>query len=92
MADALAKELETYTRMLPTLAGDEGKFALIRGDELVKVFDTYRDALSAGYERFGLAPFLVKQISSTQLVSYFSRDLRFDAAPDCADHRVGPAA
>ncbi len=32
-ADPLAKELETYKNLLPSLAKDEGKFALIRGDE-----------------------------------------------------------
>lgn len=75
MAGDLSRELEIYKQMLPTLAGDEGKFALIVGDELVGKFESYGDALSAGYSKAGLSPFLVKKISVTEIVSYFTRDL-----------------
>ncbi|MGH9783521.1 MAG: hypothetical protein ACRD88_04985, partial [Terriglobia bacterium] len=59
---ALEKELETYKRKLPELSNDEGKFALIHGDDLVNVYGTYEDALKEGYAKFKLSPFLVKQI------------------------------
>ena len=75
MADDLKLELETYKRLLPTLSGQEGKFALIVGTELVGVFESYADAISAGYVRAGLKPFLVKKISSTEMVAYFTRDV-----------------
>ena len=74
---ALTRELATYERLLPTISGDEGRFAAISGDELLGIFDTYADALTAGYQKFGLSPFLVKRISTIEFVSFFSRDLRY---------------
>lgn len=74
---ALSEELATYQRLLPTLAaGGEGRFALIAGDDVLGMFDTYPDALTAGYAARGLAPFLVKKISSVEVISSFPRDLR----------------
>src|SRR5690242_16041901 len=52
----LAAEVNAYLRELPRLLGEgeEGRFALIHGDQLLGVWDTFGDALEAGYERFGL--------------------------------------
>lgn len=75
MADALKTELATYRRLLPTLLADEGKYVLVIGEELAGVFGTYEDALNEGYKRAHLDPFLVKKISGTEAVAYFSRDL-----------------
>ena len=72
----LARELATYARQLAALSGDEGKFALIAGDEVLGVFDTYGDALTAGYQKRGLEPFLVKQISTVEIVANFTRNLQ----------------
>ena len=73
----LEREMATYQRMLGTLtATNEGRFAVIAGDELLGVYDTYPDALASGYAARGLTPFLVKKISSVEVISYFSRDLR----------------
>ncbi len=69
------KELETYKRKLPDLAGSEGKFALISEGDVVGVFDSYGDALQTGYEKLGLKPFLVKQISTAEQIGFFSRSL-----------------
>ena len=74
----LARETAAYERLLPTLMKDEGKFALIFGDELLGVFAAYDEALRAGYEKAKLGPFLVKRISGTETVAYFSRN--FDRA------------
>lgn len=71
----LAKELETYRVLLPTLTGEEGRFALIAEDKLLGVFDTYADALAAGYQRRALKPFLVKQIAAYEVVANFTRDI-----------------
>ena len=78
MADVpnLEQELATYQRLLPALAGEEGRHALIAGDKLLGIFDTYPDALAAGYAARGLEPFLVKKISSVEVISYFTRNLR----------------
>lgn len=75
MTEQLKREMEAYKRLLPGLAADEGKFALIVDDDLVGTFESYADALTSGYEKAGLHPFLVKRISSTEMVAYFSRDV-----------------
>ncbi|MFO0810703.1 MAG: hypothetical protein U0746_18905 [Gemmataceae bacterium] len=52
----MATEINTYLRELPRLIaeGDEGRYALIRGNDLLSVWDTLGDALQAGYEKFGI--------------------------------------
>jgi hypothetical protein len=72
---SLEKETEIFNKLLPTLMKDEGKFALVIGVELKGVFSTYEDALKHGYEVAKLNPFLVKKISGTETVAYFSRDI-----------------
>jgi len=74
MADALQRELKKYQELLPTLSSDEGKFAVIADDELVGIFESYGDALAAGYQKAVLKPFLVKQIAKTEVIAYFTRD------------------
>jgi hypothetical protein len=70
---SLEKEKETYNKKLPELEEHKGKFVLIHGDEIVHFFDTYTDAISQGYQRFGLEPFLVKRIESTERVEFVTR-------------------
>lgn len=71
----LNKEIETYNRLLPELLGQQGKFVVIRGTDQAGTFDSYQDALMAGYAKFKLEPFLVKQISPAERVAFFNRDL-----------------
>lgn len=70
---ALEKELETYKAKLPELTASEGKFVLIHEAEVSGIFDTYADAIKEGYEKFGLNPFLVKQIQAIERVQFISR-------------------
>jgi hypothetical protein len=71
---ALERELETYLNRLPELKADhEGRFVLIQGDQVVDVFSSYDDALKAGYEKFGLNPFLVKKIQAVEQALFISR-------------------
>lgn len=60
-----AQEIATYRRELPRLLqeGEAGRYALIKGDEVLSVWDTQRDVLQAGRERFGLAPIFVQEIN-----------------------------
>ena len=75
-AESLAKELATYEREKDQLVlANEGKFVLIHGDAVAGIWDTYKDALAAGYSQFGLKPFLVKQIQGIERVLFFTRDL-----------------
>jgi len=69
-------ELTTYEREKERLlSASEGKYVVIRGDTIAGVWDTYEDALRAGYRQFGLEPFLVKQIRRIEQVYYFTRDI-----------------
>ncbi|HEY5330687.1 MAG TPA: hypothetical protein VIJ79_12435 [Acidobacteriaceae bacterium] len=80
---ALEKELAAYHAKLAELVLQEGKFALLHGDEFIEVFSSYEDALKVGYARFGLDPFLVKQIMAieeTQFISRFSAPVLMAAA------------
>ena len=72
---ALEREQKTYEQKLPELLTQAGKFALISGDEVAGVFGTYEDAIRAGYEKYGLTPFMVKQIHATERVQYFTRPI-----------------
>lgn len=63
-----ATEWRAYKReVLRLLAeGHAGRYALVKGDEVVSVWDTFRDAKQAGYEQFGMTPFLVREIQFTE--------------------------
>jgi hypothetical protein len=59
-------EIATYLRELPRLL-DEGyacKYALVKGDEILSIWDTQNDAIQAGVERFGVEPIFVKAIDA----------------------------
>ena len=71
----LERELATYRAKLPELAAQEGKFVLIHGRDVVGTYSSYEDALRQGYREFGLDPFLVKQVQSTEQVHFVSQVL-----------------
>jgi hypothetical protein len=60
----LQQEYSVYLRELPRLLaeGHAGRYVLIKGDELVGLYDTTTAVLEAGYERFGLDPFCVQKV------------------------------
>lgn len=69
----LESEIAAYRRELPNLLADghAGRFALIRGDQLAGVWDTFDDACQAGHDRFGLEPFLAQPIDASDLTRPF---------------------
>lgn len=75
-SNALETELATYRKMLPEWSGEQGRFALIAGDKVLGIFDTYNDALTTGYAKRGLDPFLVKQIATIEVTANFTRSMR----------------
>ena len=76
MAQALQKELETYEAHKDELVSKaKGKFALIKGQDVVDVFDTAADAIRQGYERFGNVAFLVKEIVEIEVPQNFTSNL-----------------
>ena len=59
----LAAELQTFDRQRASLLKTyPQKYALIKGRNIVGVFESDREALDTGYAKFGSEPFLVKQI------------------------------
>src|SRR5262245_29626003 len=66
----MAAEINAYLRELPRLLaeGEEGRYALIQGDTILSLWDTYGDARQAGYERFGIdGHFVAHQIQGKEL-------------------------
>ncbi len=71
---ALERELAVFNQKLPEFKAEhEGKFVLIHGDDVVEFFSSYDDAINAGYSKFRLEPFLVKQIRALEQVQFVSR-------------------
>lgn len=70
---ALERELATYAAKLPEFREHEGKFVLIHGTDVIDFFTSYDDAIKAGYQRFKLEPFLVKQVQAFERVQYVTR-------------------
>ncbi len=60
----IRKNYEAFKRMLPSLAvSHPGKFALMRGGEIVEIFDTANDAYRAGMKLFEDGLFSVQEIT-----------------------------
>ncbi|MBH1970838.1 hypothetical protein FK216_06010 [Moraxellaceae bacterium AER2_44_116] len=74
MANELDTEIATFNEHLPTLISHLGKFVVIKGEKIEGIYDTYSDALKFGYQKFKLEPFLVKKISPSEQVLFFTRD------------------
>lgn len=76
MTSIFQTELQTFeAHMSELLVDNAGKFALIKGDRLVDIFDTNVDALRQGYKEFGNVPFLVKQITLVEQPAHFTSNL-----------------
>jgi hypothetical protein len=75
---SLDRELAAYRSNLARLLQEqaEGKFVLVHGDEIAGVYPTQDEALHAGYDRFGLDPFLVKRVQETEKPVFVSRGVR----------------
>jgi hypothetical protein len=70
------REQAAYARLKPDLLiRAEGKYVVLVGDDVEGPFDTFGDALRAGYRRFGLGPLFVKQVLALDPVAETSRDL-----------------
>jgi hypothetical protein len=64
----LRREWDHFRRELPRLLaeGHEGKFALLKGEEIVGLYATKEEARRAGYQKFLLDSFMVQQILSEE--------------------------
>lgn len=74
---SLEREMIAYRRLLPELlaGGKQGKYALIKGENLLGTFESLDAALGAGYEHGLNELFLVKEIVAQEQPRYFSRNI-----------------
>jgi hypothetical protein len=69
--EALADEITTYRARLSEMVKEhEGEFALIKLTEIVGFFPDESSAVREGHSRFGISPFLIKQITASEHVIY----------------------
>lgn len=61
----LVRDFETYRRELPRLLeeGHANRYAIIRDDQVVSIWDTAGDALQAGHLLFGTERFAVNKVN-----------------------------
>lgn len=62
---SLEPEIQAFEEQLPVLREKFpiGTYVLFAGACLLGAFDSYSEALKMGYEKVGMEPFLVKQVS-----------------------------
>ena len=73
---SLDTELKTYEQNSDNLLGTaEGKFALIHNTQVIGIYDSKMDAISARYQQFCNFPFLVKQILKVEAPLNFISNL-----------------
>lgn len=80
--DPIQKSLETYEQNRQTLMSRGiGRYVLISGERIVGDWETYEDALKAGYDEFGIdGEFLVKKIQGpVDGIQFFTRDIKCQA-------------
>jgi hypothetical protein len=69
----LETELRYFNEHRAALLNDAaGKFALVKAEELIGVFDSETAAIRHGYQTLGNVPFLVKQITETDIPLTFT--------------------
>lgn len=75
----LEQELEKFRQIQGTLKQEHpnGGFVVIKGDEILGVWNDRIDALRQGLEKYGDVQFLVKNIMDDNTVINFSRPLQF---------------
>lgn len=65
MSTALQTEFSTYMRRLPALLEQhDGEYVVIKGPEVVHFAPGYEEALTWGYEQYGLEDFFVKRVAA----------------------------
>ena len=69
------RELETYERNRDELIAKHGfgKYVVIHAESIRSAWETYEDALKAGYSEFGVdRPFMVKKLEEIECKLFFS--------------------
>jgi len=71
----IAEEWETYRREVGRLLaeGHEGRFAVIKADRVVGLFNTCDEARAMGARRFLLEPYLIQQVRRHEPLHHHAR-------------------
>ena len=76
MTNQLETEYQIYLSHLDEFISKHlNEFVLIKGDEIIDFYKSYKDSLQDGYRRFGHAPFFVKLIAKEEEVHFFHHGL-----------------
>jgi len=78
LTNELVQNLKALQEQLPRLLAEAGgrlKYAVGRAGDSFNLMDTYSDAITYGYERYGLEPFIAQSINSHSEV--FTRNFVF---------------
>lgn len=71
IVEPLLKERETFSRAKERLLAEaEGKYVLIHADEVCGTWDTYEEAIEAGYLAFEPGTFMVKKVERIETVHF----------------------
>jgi hypothetical protein len=67
-----AEEWETYRREVGRLLaeGNEGRYILIKGGQIIGIWDTQKEAFEAADQRFPRQPYLVRRIQERERLRY----------------------
>ncbi len=61
-------EIAAYERMQSDLEREHlGKWVVVHDEELIGAYDDFEDAACAGVQRFGIGPFLLRQVGAKPL-------------------------
>jgi hypothetical protein len=62
------REVQTFRRELPRLLaeGHEGKWALVKGEEIIALFETLDEGHRAGREKYLFQPFIIQPVCEWQ--------------------------
>ncbi len=72
----LTEELKMYEENKQELVKKaSGKYVLIKGSTIIDTFESEKDAIKAGIERFGNVPFLVKKIEEIEQKQNYTSNL-----------------
>ena len=67
MAD-IEVEIAAYERMQSDLEREHmGKWVVVHDEQLIETYEDFDDAASAGVQRFGSGPFLLRQVGAKPL-------------------------
>ncbi|HIH50686.1 MAG: hypothetical protein ABSE71_03480 [Candidatus Micrarchaeaceae archaeon] len=72
----LEEELKTYAEKKQELVRQSnGKYVLIKGKQVIGVYESENDAIKIGIEKFGNVPFLVKKIEEVEQSQNYTSNL-----------------